>query len=59
VKKTLSAAGAIRMEEAIAVAGGGSWTMLACIDRMVELGEIREIKQADVFCQHRVFIESC
>jgi hypothetical protein len=47
------------MQEAILNAGGGdSWTMLACVDRLVELGEIREIVQADVPGQYRVFVEA-
>jgi hypothetical protein len=59
VHKTLESAGAIRMQEAMSAAGGGdSWTMLACVDRLVELGEIREITQANVPGQHRVFVRS-
>jgi len=58
VKKTLATAGAVRMQEAIRVAGcGDSWEMLACVDRMVELGEIREITQANARGQDRVFVE--
>lgn len=57
VRNRLSLAGAVRMEEAISNAGGGdSWTMLACVDRLVELGEIREIPQSDVAGQHRIFV---
>jgi len=60
IHKTLKIAGAVRMQEAIAAAGGGCpWTMLACVDRMVELGEIREIPRiAGTPAQHRVFVEA-
>jgi hypothetical protein len=39
-----------------AVQSGDTWTMLACIDRLVELGELREITGESVMGQHRVFI---
>lgn len=55
----LDSAGAFRMNEILRVAGGGSsWTMLACVDRMVELGEIREIPQINVAGQDRVFVKA-
>jgi len=57
--KTLRDAGAFRMQEAMAVASGDSWLMLACVDRLVELREIRELtKQGDVPGQHRVFVKA-
>lgn len=57
-KRLLKDAGAARMEEMISHSGGGSsWTMLACVDRLVELGEIREINQGkDVSGQYRIFV---
>lgn len=59
VHKTLATAGAIRMNEAMSAAGGGdSWTMLACVDRLVELCEIREIPQAGVAGQDRIFVNA-
>lgn len=33
-----------------------SWEKMACVDRLVEMGEIREIPQAGCFWQHRVFV---
>jgi len=45
VQKLLKASGAVRMEEAITGFGGSSWDLLACMDRMVELKELREIIQ--------------
>ena len=57
IKTQLALAGAVRMEEVIANAGGGdSWTLLACVDRLVELGEIREIPQLEARGQHRIFV---
>lgn len=57
IDKTLKIAGAVRMEEVLMAAGSGSnWTMLACVDRLVELGEIREITQSEVAGQLRVFV---
>lgn len=56
-KELLAKAGAARCQEIMNGAGGGdSWRMLACIDRLVELGEIREIKQYQCAGQHRVFV---
>lgn len=56
VKLMLDKAGAITMGKAM-VAGGDSWLQLACVDRLVEIGEIREItKRNEVATQHRVFI---
>jgi hypothetical protein len=52
----LSVAGAIRMQEAISVATGDSWQMLACVDRMVEIGELREVTGIGVPGQYRVFV---
>lgn len=53
----LNDAGAFRMQEAMSAAGGGdSWDMLACVDRLVELGEIREVTRGACAGQHRVFV---
>lgn len=49
-------AGCVRMQEAIAGNTGSSWTMIACVDRIVELGEIREIAQLNECGQYRVFV---
>ena len=58
VKRLLNISGAFMMQNAISgVCTGDSWTMLACIDRLVELGEIRELSQ-NCAGQHRVFISA-
>lgn len=56
--KALAQSGAVRMQELIVAAGCGStWTMMACVDRLVELGEIREVTESDsIPAQHRVFV---
>lgn len=59
VHKMLLVAGAIRLGHAITSAGSGdSWTMLACMDRLVELGEIREVPQSGVAGQDRIFVKA-
>ena len=57
VLRLLGIAGAVRMQEAISNIGGDSWQMLACVDRMVELGELRELTNSDVVGQYRVFVK--
>lgn len=59
VQKALQLSGAVTMGRAIGAAGtGDTWMMLACADRLVELGEIREIQQNDVAAQCRVFVSA-
>jgi len=57
VTDLLRKAGAVSMESAMSVVSGGSWEAMACVDRMVELGEIREIEQKDCAGQHRIFVK--
>lgn len=35
---------------------GDTWKMLACVDRLVELGELREIEYGECAGQHRIFV---
>ena len=59
VEKMLDMSGAVMMGAAITGIGDGdSWEMLACVDRLVELGEIREIEQGDVCGQYRIFVRA-
>ncbi len=59
VHKLLEVAGAVRMQEAYrGVGGGDSWMLLACVDRLVELGEIVEISKPGCVGQHRVFVKA-
>ena len=58
VQRLLKLAGAVRVGEAINCERGpsDSWELLACFDRMVELGELREISPPGCASQHRVFV---
>jgi hypothetical protein len=59
VHNLLAKSGAVTMGCAIRGCGGGdSWDMLACVDRLVELGEIREIPQNNVAGQNRIFVST-
>ena len=56
-KRLLETAGAARCQEIISGCTGDSWAMLACVDRLVEIGEIKEITiDSRVAGQYRVFI---
>ena len=59
VRKLLGLSGAVRMLEAAfgCQLSGSSWTIMAYVDRLVELGEIREITK-DVVGQDRVFVNA-
>lgn len=55
--KLIKEAGAARCQEILRGVTGDSWQMLACVDRLIELGEIREIVQpAGVPGQYRIFV---
>lgn len=54
----LETAGCARMQEIISGNTGDSWLMCACVDFMVEMGELEEVEQTrPVMGQHRIFIE--
>jgi hypothetical protein len=55
VNKLLDQAGAVRLQEAISPPTGCTWHLMACVDRMVELGELREVTDSTVAGQHRIF----
>jgi hypothetical protein len=55
IKQNLKVSGSIRMAEAMSGQTGSTWQMMACVDRLVELGEIREITK-NVAGQDRVFV---
>lgn len=59
VHALLNQAGAVRCDKAISAArSGSSWMMLACMDRLVELGEVKEITGPDTCGQYRVFVSA-
>jgi hypothetical protein len=56
-KELLSLAGAVSSQHLIACVTGSAWDHLACIDRLVELGELIEIPNPESSAgQHRIFI---
>lgn len=55
VKHLLQSGGAFVAGRAFAGVTGSSWFMMACLDRLVELGEIQELK-TDGWDQFRVFV---
>lgn len=57
VQHLLAEAGAFMMQNAWKPICADSWFMLACVDRLVELGEIRELPY-NAAGQHRVFIDA-
>ncbi len=57
VQKMLSESGSFTMLSALRGVCGDSWVQLAFVDRLVELGEIREITPPNTAGQHRVFIK--
>lgn len=56
VKRLLALSGAVRMQEAVSGNTGSVWGMFACVDRLVELHEIREITNGSVPGQYRIFV---
>lgn len=57
VLKLVKEAGAVRMHEITKFAPCvNSWTQLAYVDRMVEVGDLREIHYGEVAGQHRIFV---
>ena len=57
-KKLLSDAGAFNQESVTSGTGGDSWSIMACVDRLVELGEIVEVSRGEVAGQYRVFVSA-
>lgn len=58
VGRLLKEAGAFRLDAALAHETGSWWEMTACVDRLVELGEITEITGPAIVGQHRVFVRA-
>lgn len=58
VNKLLEKAGAVSMFSAFSECTGDSWQMMACVDRLVELGEIKEVPRGeDCPGQYRIFVK--
>ncbi len=57
-RRLIDQAGAVTMGRAIAGDSGHYWLLMACVDRMVELGELSEVDtQGGVPWRHRVFVK--
>lgn len=57
-QKLLSEAGAVSIGAIIAGLSGDSWKMLACVDRLVEIGDLLEVPNPHSGAgQHRLFIK--
>lgn len=56
--KLLDEAGSFKIFSALKDVSGDTWKMMAYVDRLVELGEIREITDGSVAGQDRVFVRS-
>ena len=57
-KSLLKQAGAVSADRLMRDCTGDSWTMIACIDRLIELGELVELQNpVSSWAQHRVFID--
>ena len=60
VHACLKISGVVSMGKAMSPpAGSGAastWVAMACVDRLVELGEIREIQHGECAGQHRIFV---
>lgn len=59
-KQLLKDAGAFRLQECISGFSGDSWQMIACLDRMVEIGEIIEVtphSKVHHWAQNRIFTD--
>lgn len=57
VRRLLNTAGAFQAGKAFADVSGDSWKMLACLDRLVELGELERVTpKGTVWGQYEVFV---
>ena len=57
VSNCIAIAGCVRMDKAISRLTGGAWNMLAIVDYLVEVGELREVFVGqNVTGQHRIFM---
>lgn len=53
--KLIAKAGCAKMGNLMNAAGGDSWNRIACVDRLVEVGELREINHGKCSGQDRIF----
>lgn len=58
IQRLTETAGACTIDRAISGQSGETWHMLACVDRLVEIGEIRLIKDATRMTQHSIIVRA-
>jgi len=59
VRYLLKTSGAVRMLEALSEMSGDSFFQLACVERLVEIGELVELTNKNLVAgQYRVFIDN-
>ena len=58
VKRLLRESGAFMMQNAWANQTGSSWTMVACVERLEELGEIKRVGNPTGLLQHWVYTKA-
>ncbi len=56
VQRLIKQSGAVTMERSINSVTGNTFLHMACVDRLVELHEIKEVRQDGVMGQHRIFV---
>lgn len=56
LRDAVTRSGALRMREAISGFRGERWQVMACVDRMVELGELVELEHGAFDALARVFV---
>ena len=56
VKELIALSGAVRSREAVLHESSLGYELIACLDRMVELGEIAEVTGPKTIQQYRVFV---
>ena len=54
----LETAGAFQAQKAWKGCAGSAWTMLASLDRLVELGEIERVNRKRTASQHMIYIRA-
>lgn len=57
VKEHIKWRGMVTMMDAINGSSGDAWFLMACVDKLVEIGEISEVKNdQESFGQDRIFV---
>ena len=51
----IKAAGAARAQEIMSGFGGDSWQLMACLDRLVEIGDLIRVDALTGYWQYRIY----